>query len=168
MSWFAIQTRGNYEAKVHAALARDGVTDLYPIYRFKSKWTDRRQIIERPVFPGYLFVSLAGDGERTRVLSVTGVIRILGSMQAIPDWEIDLVRRLMQSPDSLCAALPAIYEPRLEDMVEVSYGPLTGLQGRVTRTRGKTRIWVSIPSMMAGVPVEVDAQSVRKIRLLAA
>jgi transcription antitermination factor NusG len=167
MNWFAVHTRSQCEAKVHAALARAGVQDLYPFYRFKSKWTDRRQIIERPVFPGYLFANISDGAARTRVLDATGVVRILGSMIPIPDWEIDLVRRLMESPDSLCAALPAIYEPRLEDLVEVSYGPLIGLQGRVTRTRGKVRVWVSIPSMMAGVPVEVNAQSLRKVRVAA-
>jgi transcriptional antiterminator NusG len=167
MNWFAIHTRSQCEAKVQAALARDGVTVLYPFYRFKSKWTDRRQVIERPVFPGYIFADISDNAARTHVLVATGVVRILGSMLPIPDWEIDLVRRLMESPDSLCAALPAIYEPRIEDLVEVSYGPLIGLQGRVTRTRGKVRVWVSIPSMMAGVPVEVDAQSLRKVRAAA-
>ncbi|MDE2102124.1 MAG: UpxY family transcription antiterminator [Patescibacteria group bacterium] len=164
MSWYAVQTRSNCEGRVHSAFERDGVEDLYPFYRYQSKWSDRQKVIERPVFPGYLFACFGSSAGRIQVLSTTGVIRILGAMLPVPDREIDQVRQLMASPESLSAALPALYAPAKGDEVEIAYGPFVGLAGRITRVKGKLRVWVSIPSMMAGVPVEVDAQSLRKVR----
>jgi transcription antitermination factor NusG len=163
MSWFAVMARGNFEAKVHAAFLRDGVTDLYPFYCAKSRWSDRDVVIERPVFPGYLFASIAGGADRVRILGTTGVIRILGFLDPIPDGEIEQIKRMMASPESLAQSVQELYEPQQGHEVEVSYGPMVGLRGRVTRLKGKVRVWVSIPSMMAGVPIEVDAQSLRRV-----
>lgn len=162
MSWFAVQTRSNFEARVHASFAREGIPDLYPFYRQTRSWSDREKVIERPIFPGYLFVDLE-SGSRGQVFGASGVLRILAS--PIPQSEIELVERLISCPDALESAVPDLYRPQQGDTVRIGYGPMIGLEGRVTRVKGKLRVWVSIPSMMCGVPVQVDAQSLRRVRI---
>ena len=161
--WFAVQTRSNCEGRVHESFTGSGIADLYPRYQTTSHWSDRQVTFERPVFPGYLFAALDCFQARTQILSTVGVIRILGNLLPIPEAEIDQVRRLMASPASLAQSVPALYEPTHGDDVEIAYGPMVGLRGRVTRLKGKLRVWVSIPSMMRGVPVEVDRQSLRRV-----
>src|ERR1035438_557976 len=112
MSWFAVMARGGFEAKVHATFIRDGIKDLYPFYCAKSRWNDRDVLIERPVFPGYLFASIAGGADRVRILGTTGVIRILGFLDTNSVGQDEQIKRMMASPESLAQSVQGFYEPQ--------------------------------------------------------
>jgi len=164
--WFAVQTRSNYESRVHTWLGQEGISDLYPYYTRKVRWSDREKLIERPIFPGYVFVDIADVLDRVRILRVPGICAILGagrSLFSIPDFEIQQIRVLMSSPESLSQAIEGLYQAAVGDLVEITCGPMCGLRGRVERAK-KERILVRIDSMRASVPVQIHAHSVRLVR----
>jgi transcription antitermination factor NusG len=151
--WYAVQTRWNFEARVHQSLRRCAIDDLYPVYRTTRV---RRPVkeIDRPLFPGYLFASF-DLADRIRVLSIPGVFRILGD--AVPEKEMEQVRLLMTCPDRMGPA--AGYQPHPGDQVEIQCGPLTGLRGQIQHAnQGEADCWVYIPSLFCGVPVRIDVQ----------
>jgi len=57
--WYAIQTRCRFEKKAATQLQDKGIETFLPLVKQIHHWSDRRQIVEVPLFPGYGFVRLA-------------------------------------------------------------------------------------------------------------
>ena len=124
-----------------------------------SRWKDRKKRIDFPLFPGYCFVRFNGV-ERLPVLKCTGVVNIVsfdGDIVAIPEHEIESIRRLVES-DLQFDPCPLIREGM---MVEVSHGPLKGVVGRLVRKGAHARLVLSVDLIGQAVSVEVDASDVK-------
>jgi transcription antitermination factor NusG len=72
--WNALYVRHNHEKATSRFLAAHGVDHYLPLYSEQSEWSNRqKRVVERPVFPGYLFVRFAPE-QRRRVLMAPGVV----------------------------------------------------------------------------------------------
>jgi transcription termination/antitermination protein NusG len=155
-SWFALWTRSRHEQVVREQLEQKHIEAFLPTVTRWSRWKDRKKKIDWPLFPGYCFARF-DPRERLPVLKCTGVVSIIsfeGEPAAIPDLEIDGIRRLVQS-DLAYDPCPMIREGM---MVE---GPLTGVIGRLVRKNDKARLVLSVDLIGQAVSVEVDAADVR-------
>jgi transcription antitermination factor NusG len=158
-SWYAIWTRSRHEQVVREQLARKGVEAFLPTITKWSRWKDRKKQIDWPLFPGYCFARFE-SAERLSVLKCTGVVNIVsfdGEIVAIPDQEIDSIRRLVES-DLQFDPCPLIREGMT---VEVTHGPLKGVFGRLVRKGAHARLVLSVDLIGQAVSVEVDAADVR-------
>src|SRR5487761_208416 len=84
--WFAIRTRPRHEKVVTSQLETSGIETFLPLSTQVRSWSDRRKIVDFPLFPGYVFVraSLATQ-TRVRVFQVRGVLGFVGpNNQATP------------------------------------------------------------------------------------
>ncbi len=120
------------------------------------KWSDRRKLVNFPLFPGYCFARIALQ-YRLRILTTPGVVEILGNADGplpVPDDEIAGVQRLVSS------TLPHDPHPNLETgtPVKVIEGPLTGLRGAMVRKGARARFIISVNLIGQGVSVELDAK----------
>ena len=98
--------------------------------------------------------------ERLPILSCTGVVNIVsfdGDIAPIPDFEIEGIRRLVQS-DLQFDPCPLIHEGM---MVEVVHGPLKGVVGRLLRKGAHARLILAVDLIGQAVSVEVDAADVK-------
>src|SRR3954454_4441256 len=78
--WYAAHTRSNFEKRVASELQMKGVEAYLPAWREVHRWKDRNKEVEVPLFPGYVFVRIAGSApSQLTVLRTAGVVRILGS-----------------------------------------------------------------------------------------
>ena len=59
--WSALQVKTNQEKRVAQHLQIRSVEHYLPVYTERSRWSDRTVTLERPLFPGYLFVRLSGE-----------------------------------------------------------------------------------------------------------
>jgi len=160
-AWYAVWTRSRHEQTVRDQLQQKGYTTFLPTVARWSRWKDRKKKIDWPLFPGYCFVRFDGR-ERLPIVSCSGVVKIVGfegGMAVIPDEEIDGIRRLVES------SLP--YDPcpliREGMMVEVVYGPLKGITGRLVRKGTQARIVLAVNLIGQAVSAEVDAADVKAI-----
>ncbi len=140
-------------------LERKGLEAFLPTITRWSRWKDRKKQIDWPLFPGYCFARF-DSGERLPVLKCTGVVSIVsfdGDIVPIPEQEIEAIRRLVES-DLQFDPCPLIREGM---MVEVTYGPLKGVVGRLVRKGAHARLVLSVDLIGQAVSVEVDAADVR-------
>jgi transcriptional antiterminator NusG len=159
LAWYAIWTRSRHEQVVREQLERKGLEAFLPTITKWSRWKDRKKQIDWPLFPGYCFARFHG-GERLPVLKCTGVVNIVSfdsEIVAIPEHEIDAIRRLVES-DLQFDPCPLIREGM---MVEVTHGPLKGVVGRLVRKGAHARLVLSVDLIGQAVSVEVDAADVR-------
>ena len=98
--WYAAHTRSRHEKTVHTALVERHVEAFLPLAKVLSQWSDRRKLVLRPYFPGYLFVHIAPD-ERLAVQRVPGVVGLVGARPSQPapiaDAEVQNLQRPMAS-----------------------------------------------------------------------
>jgi transcription antitermination factor NusG len=157
--WFALWTRSRHEQVVREQLEQKQIETFLPTITRWSRWKDRKKKIDWPLFPGYCFARFDAR-DRLPVLKCSGVVNIIsfeGEPAAIPEQEIEGIRRLVQS-DLAYDPCPMIREGM---MVEVIHGPLTGVIGRLVRKNEKARLVLSVDLIGQAVSVEVDAADVR-------
>jgi transcription antitermination factor NusG len=157
--WFAVRTRARHEASVARQLQLKHIEGFLPTIPKWSRWKDRKKRIDWPLFPGYCFVRIE-PGDSLAVRKCAGVVSLVsfhGQPAPIPDFEIDSIRTLVTS-DLQYDPCPLINEG---DRVEVAYGPLRGVIGRLVRKGTRARLFLSVDLIGQGVSVEVDAADVR-------
>src|SRR5271165_5739728 len=71
--WFAVHTRSRHEKVVAQEVRDHGITTFLPLVREERRWSDRRKVVESPLFTCYVFVKmLPRNDQRFRVLRVNG------------------------------------------------------------------------------------------------
>jgi transcription antitermination factor NusG len=158
--WYAIHTRSRHEKQVQRLLREKTIESFLPLRREVHRWRDRYQQVELPLFSGYVFVRMVPEPEeRLRVLRTVGVVRIVGFAQndaAIPDEQIETLRRLMASD----APLHRHRYLRVGQRIKVISGTLSGVEGTLVRLRKSDRLVISIAQIRQSVAVELSGYDV--------
>jgi transcription antitermination factor NusG len=164
LSWYAVQTRSNFEKRVAGDVSAKGMESYLPVVNERRQWKDRKKDIEEPLFRGYLFVRFSGSAaEQLDVLKVAGAARVLGLAgrpEAIPDREVEALRIAVNS--GLPLARQAL--PHEGDRVYVRSGPLKGASGILVTAKNTRRLVVSIHLLSQSVAAELDTDDVEAIR----
>ena len=161
-SWFALRVRSKFERVASLHLRDRGYEQFAPSYQAQSTWSDRKKIIERFLFPGYVFCRM-NPNDRLRVLTVPGVVDILGfgarGPEAIPETEIMTVRRMVDS-GVLLKPWPFL---QVGQAVLIEHGPLAGLEGILDSCKGRERLVVSVTLLRRSVSTEIERDWIRPI-----
>jgi transcription antitermination factor NusG len=135
-----------------------------PVFRELHRWKDRKKLIERPLFPGYVFVHMIDSvPSRLAIFKIDGVVRILGQgdrIEAVAEEEIDALRRLLNTTGR-CLAHPLLREGA---WVRVKSGVLEGLEGLLVGVKNRTRLVLSVTLLSQSVSTEIDASDVEFLR----
>jgi transcription termination/antitermination protein NusG len=158
-NWYAVHTRSRHERKVHKELTRHSIEAYLPEYRTWSRRKDRRKKIQKPLFPGYLFVhGSMTPGLRLSILQTTSVVRIVGSGTRpvpVPDHEVESIRILLEGEGEVSP----LSEAQTGQLVQVMEGALSGVVG-VVEDAHKRRIVVSVELLGRAVSATLDTESV--------
>lgn len=160
VNWYAVWTRSRHEKVVSSRLSALRVSHYLPLSSEVRQWSDRRQVTNVPLFPGYLFIQIDPLSKATPiVLTTPGVIGILGNARGplpIPCTEIESVRWLLEY------GVPCSSQPLLSrgDQVRVVRGPLTGIVGSLIRVGSKFQLIISIELIGRSVAVTVAESDV--------
>ncbi len=143
-----------HEKVVAQQLAQKAIETYLPLYETVHRWKDRNARVHLPLFPGYVFVRIPLE-EQLRVLTLDSVLRLVsfnGKPAPLADGEVEGLKRFL----AVQRAEPWPYLA-VGKRVRINSGPLEGLEGRVVRRKGKTRIVVSVDSLMRSIAFEVEA-----------
>lgn len=157
-AWHAVWTRSRHEQMVSRELHLRRIEGFLPTVPRWSRWKDRRKRLDWPLFPGYCFARFDAS-ERFTVLNCLGVASIVsinGAPAAIPDQEIEAIRRLVSS-ELACDPCPFVREG---SRVEVVRGPLAGIRGRLVRKGSNAHLVIAVEAVNQAVSVQVDAADV--------
>ena len=158
--WYALQTRVNRERVVEQRLQERGVCTFLPVVSEVRKWSDRKKVIQFPLFRNYLFAKLAPTKvDRLRVLCVDGVFSFVGPRgegTPIPDSQIEAVRALV------AGQLPWSSYPFLKigQRVRIKSGALDGVEGILVSRSGESTLVVSVDALQRSVAVRIDGYDV--------
>ena len=161
--WHAVHTRSRHEKMVAGLFAQRGVEHFLPLRRGLSRWADRKKWVQKPMFPGYLFVHIGWE-EIPVVWETRGAVRLLGPQpdkpSIVPDAEVENLRRLVKGE---VRVEPRPYSVRPGQLVRIAYGPLRGVEGKLLREGRRYLLVVSVKLLEQAVAAEVPADAVRAL-----
>jgi len=164
MRWYAVYTRSRHEKRIREQLDSQSLESFLPLYEEVHRWKDRRMLVRLPIFPGYLFVRIALSEHRRAVVTMPGVVNLVGipgCPTPIEDHEIEALRTCSAQGQSM---VPHPYLT-VGRRVRVSRGPLADMEGILVRRKGKSRLILSIKLIARAVAVEVEAGDVIPVPL---
>ena len=131
MPWFVIYTKSRNEKKVAELLQKNGVEVFCPLVKLKKNWSDRKKIVETPLFNSYVFVNLS-EKDRNVVFNVPGVIRYvfwLNKPAIVRDYEIESLKAMLsETMDSF-----SIENYQIGDTIKISEGAFKGVEGVIEK-----------------------------------
>ena len=162
--WYALQVRPRFEKIIASTLLFKGYEGFLPVYHRRNRWSDRYKDILFPLFPGYLFCRF-DINVRLPILKTPGVIKIVGhgrTFYPVEESEISALQKIVFS------GLQSDPHPfiNIGQQVRIEYGPLCGLEGILTATKGSHRLLVSVSLLLRSVSVEIDESWISSMPLL--
>ncbi len=160
--WYALYTRSRHEKLVDRELQRKGIETFLPLRGVMHKWSDRRKLVEEPLFKGYLFVNMPLR-ERWTVLNAVGAVRLIGKSAAepiaIPERELIALKRFVQEE------IPVDPFPYLKagDRVYVRSGPFKGVEGFIVRKDKHCRLVISLDLLQQSASIQIDQADVEPV-----
>jgi transcription antitermination factor NusG len=159
--WFALHTSSCQEKNLARHLSARNIEFFLPVYTRVSRWKNGLRVsIERPIFPGYVFVNIH-KREKIRVLELPGAHSLVSAGHepiALPAREIEVLREATR----LLRAEPHPYL-NVGDRVRLRTGPLEGMTGIIVRKKAGSRLVISLELIMRSVSVEVDEQNLETL-----
>ncbi|TAG14384.1 MAG: UpxY family transcription antiterminator [Sphingobacteriia bacterium] len=156
--WYALYTKPRWEKKIDTVLIRKGVECWCPLQKVERQWSDRKKVVEEPLFKSYVFVYI-DITERAKVLMTDGVLNFvyyLGKPAIIKEVEVNNIKLYLAEKD---ARITVISEDGFQsgDMIRVNYGVFMDKEGTVIRG-GKKKIYVQLQSLGQVMVVEFPAE----------
>jgi len=152
--WYALQVRPRFEKVIASTLLSKGYEGFLPLYRHRSRWSDRMKEVELPLFPGYLFCRLDLNN-RLPVLVTPGVMHLVGIGRVPHAVEEEEIVSLQSIVVSGLQAEPRSYL-NIGERVRIEIGPLAGTEGILLALKGSARLVVSVSLLQRSVSVEID------------
>ena len=159
-SWYVIRVRSQSERLVQVGLHKKQFEVLNPTYHAVSIRKDRRKILSKPIFKGYMFFRALLDSEsHLEVLKTPGVVEILRNRKGptpVPDEQVENVRILEKHVGDSFHGTDLV----VGDAVIVRDGPLTGLRGLIERMDRK-QLYIHVDAIPGSVMIEVEPHQVQ-------
>jgi transcription antitermination factor NusG len=153
--WYAIRVRPKFEKKAESQLRNKGIETFLPLVRQVRRWSDRRKLVETPLFSGYGFVRVQlSPKERLRVLQTPGVMNFVGlpaGATPVNDTQVESLRRLLSSTAE-CSIHPFL---RTGQRVRIRGGSLDGVEG-ILQKNAQKRLILSIECIQRSIAVELE------------
>ena len=151
--WCVLHIRTNHEKRVAQHLSVRSVEYYLPLYTERSRWTDRTVVLERPLFPGYMFARFPTQA-RVSVISAPGVIHLLSDDEKnkVSAAEIDRIREGLANG---CLLRPHPYVS-MGTPVRVRSGVFESVEGIVTELRNRCRVVIALSVAKQCFSLEMD------------
>jgi transcription antitermination factor NusG len=160
-NWFAIFTVPRHEKQVEQHFRVREIESFLPLIRVGRRWKDgSKGIVELPLFPSYTFARI-GCGGRVPVLSVPGVLSIVGAgrnSMSISDSYIHFLQKGLQEgkvePHPYLTA---------GTKVRIRSGVMAGVEGILLRKKNDFRVVLTLEMIMKSVKVEVELDDIEPV-----
>ena len=163
--WYLLYTNPRAEKKVETELRFKGFEVFLPLHKTLRQWSDRKKMVEVPLFNSYLFIYTQLEKNYYQILNTPGVVKFINfeSKPAIVDpREIELVKLMLGNISNLdITATSDELAPGEE--IEVIAGPLIGTKAIMLEHKGKNRVVIELSSIKQSVLITLPIEFLRRV-----
>lgn len=154
--WFVLYTRSNCEKKVSDLLTRREVENYCPLNKVYRQWSDRKKIVEMPLFSSYVFVRVLEKdliGLKSITSNIVNLVYWLGKPAVVKDDEINNIKYFLNEHSNIKLEKRNV---DINEEVLIMRGSFYNQQGIVRLVKNNSVV-VSLPSlgysMIAEIPI---------------
>lgn len=162
LKWYAVYTRSRWEKKVVDHLNKANIENYCPLNKVLKDWSDRKKIVEEPLFRSYVFVRVS-EKQMNAVRLVYGVVNFvywLGKPAIISDKEIEVIKQFLAEYNNVKLEKAVIH---IKDNIKIIKGPFKDMEGNVVSLNRK-KIKVLIPSLQYILTAEIEIDNVTLLK----
>lgn len=160
--WYVVYTKPRWEKKVFHLLGERGFEGYCPLQRIQRQWSDRKKIVEEPLFKSYVFVRIASE-EEAAVRMVNGVVNFVYWMARpaiVKDKEIDTIKKFLNEYENI-EVEPIEILPN--NKVHITSGALMDKEATVLSV-SKNTVKVVIESIGLSLVANIDKSKVTVLK----
>jgi transcription antitermination factor NusG len=161
--WYAVHVRARAEKVIEQRFRAKGLATFLPLATEVHRWSDRRKVVEVPLFACYVFVRLVmNQVNRVKVLNVDGVLSLVGECgrgTPVPDSEIETVRTLVSNG---VASAPHPFLT-VGDRVRIHGGALDGIEGILLSQDQGENLVISVRALERSLKVRIAGYQVEPL-----
>lgn len=156
--WYLIYTKPRQEKKVHTHLAEMQIESFFPTRRTLRTWSDRRRLIDEPLFPSYVFIHLKDMRDYYEGSDADGALYYVRTGKELARVNEAIVKniKLVTCQAGDIEISYARFQPG--HRLVINQGPMTGLSCEVVQCSGKDKLLVRIDllqrNLLLTLPVE--------------
>lgn len=162
--WYAVYTRPKCEKRVADLLDRKSIENYCPLHKVQKQWSDRKKIVDQPLFTSYVFVRL-NHQELISVRETDGVINLvhwLNKPAVIRDEEISAIKQFLGEHSKIRLEKEKV---SLHEKVRITGGPLMLREGNIVEVLHHT-VKIFLPSLGYSMVAEVSKSNIEKVEAL--
>jgi len=160
--WYALYTRPRAEKVVNSRLIEAGIEAFLPLYKTLRKWSDRKKLVEKPLFSSYVFVKVNHSGY-AKVLRVDGVVKYVSFENRavpIPEKQINNLKLLTGANVKIEVTTEDFAKG---DIVEVEHGVLSGLSGELIKIKNRNKVLIRIDRIDQNIIIDIPVAYLKKL-----
>lgn len=151
--WYVLYVRSRHEKTVETLLKEWQLEPFLPMVKSIRKWSDRKKIIEVPLFPSYVFVKINSVSDFNKALSIEGACNYIrfGREYAIAcEDEIKRIKTLLNI-EGLEDIETSDLKLTIGEKYKINYGVLSGLDCEIIRIDAKDKVIVRVDSLQKNI-----------------
>lgn len=158
-AWYLLQSKPHQEQRALENLRNQGFECFLPLYLRERLRRGKRETIEEPLFPRYLFIRLDSVASNWNVLrstyGVTNIVRFGEQPARVPDAVVEAIaeRQGVKAP---------LFQPG--DQVCITDGAFAGFEGVFEQNDGDARVLILMELMAKQQRLSFPVDAVKKQR----
>lgn len=159
LNWYAVYTKPRWEKKVAGLITKAGIENYCPLRKSVRQWSDRKKIVEEPLFNSYVFVRISNK-QHAAIREIDGVVNFVYWLQkpaVIRDEDIEIVKRFLNEYSNVRIERTIV---NVHDRVKIVNGPFMEFEANVIKVNNKT-VKVILPSI--GFTMTAEKENVQVI-----
>ncbi len=129
--WNVLYTASRQEKKVALRFVEKGIEHYLPIIKVVSQWSDRKKLVEKPLFNSYIFVKVTTNYDFIlKTIGVVGFLKYNKQNARVFQHEIDTIKSMIAYGYDI-AVMDYATQIEIGQKVQVTDGPLKGHVGEL-------------------------------------
>ncbi len=160
--WHVLYTKPRYEKKINESLRKKGIESYLPVIKTLKQWSDRKKIVEIPLFSSYIFIK-TNEKLFYTILNIPGTVKFIsfeGKAVEISEKEIAKIKWLLDAGIEVSTHNEVF---KKGDKVEIIKGPLRGLIAEMVEQNNKHRIVVRLENIDKSIEIQVPRTHLKLI-----
>lgn len=153
--WYPVYTNSRAEKKAFQELQKRNIEVFLPLRKEWKQWSDRKKLVEEPLFKSYIFVRISTK-EHATVLMTHGVSRFLyfsGKVAVMPDKQMEDLKLLLATGEELELIEHAVAPG---EKVLINAGPFQGMIAELVSIKNKRSLILKLENLGYAIQVKTS------------